>query len=256
MLSSIAHCLPDRAREADAIANGMYRHLGMLIAECLHFTGPRAARFAEIVQLTGREHLEGLRARGGGALILMGHIGNWELMGLVAARVWKPVHVVVKSLGGSGVDAYWRSARERMGLRLLPRDDALRDCIKALRRRELVALILDQNMRRHRGIFVTFFGRPACTTPGLAYLSAVSRTPVLPVYMIREANGCHTLHIEAPIEPPPDREQATIHDYTQQYTEILERIIRAHPEQWTWIHKRWKTQPPESHPSGAPTDRK
>lgn len=241
----IKRCLPERAADANRIADAMYRHLGLLIAECLHYSGARAASFREQVDLVGREHIEAVRARGAGALVLMGHIGNWELMGLVAADFWKPVHVVVKSLGGSGIDAYWRAAREKMGLHLLPRDDAMRSCIKALRRRELVALILDQNMRRHRGIFVNFFGRPACTTPGLAYLSAVTRTPVLPAYLIRQPNGRHTLTVEAPIEPPPSRDDAVIRAFTQQYTTILERVIRAHPDQWTWIHKRWKTRPPE-----------
>ncbi len=256
VLHTLARCLPERAAEAPQIADAMYRHFGLLIAECLHFSGSRAHAFVERVDIVGREHVEAVRARGGGALVLMGHIGNWELMGLVAAAIWRPVHVVVKSLGGSGLDAYWRASRERMGLHLLPRDDAMRDCIKALRRREVVALILDQNMRRHRGIFVDFFGQPACTTPGLAYLSGVARTPVLPVYMIRAPNGRHTLHIESPVEPPPDRSEDTIRVYTQRYTAILERIIRAHPDQWTWIHKRWRTRPPADQEGAASTERK
>lgn len=251
VLDTITRCLPERASDATRIADAMYQHLGLLIAECLHYSGSRAARFREQVDLAGREHIEAVRARGGGALVLMGHIGNWELMGLVAADIWKPVHVVVKSLGGSGLDAYWRAARASMGLHLLPRDNAMRSCIKALRQRELVALILDQNMRRHRGIFVDFFGRPACTTTGLAYLSAVTETPVLPAYLIRQPDGRHTLTVEAPIEPPPSRDDAAIRAHTQHYTALLERVIRAHPEQWTWIHKRWKTRPPENQSASA-----
>jgi KDO2-lipid IV(A) lauroyltransferase len=252
VLDTLRRCLPDRAPDAARIADGMYRNLGLLIAECLYFSGRRADEFARYVDARGLEHVEAVRARGGGALVLMGHIGNWELMGLAAASIWRPVNVIVKSIGNSGVDTYWRTARARMGLRLLPRNDAMRACIKALRAGEVVALILDQNMRRHRGIFVDFFGRPACTSPGLAYLSAATRTPVLPVYMIRAPDGRHTLRIEPPIEPPPDREEETIRAYTQRYTSTLEALIRAHPEQWTWIHKRWKTKPPDpDHASDA-----
>jgi KDO2-lipid IV(A) lauroyltransferase len=255
VLDTLRRCLPDRASDAERIADDMYYNLGLLIAECLHFAG-RPENFEQYVGRRGLEHLEAMLARGRGALVLMGHIGNWELMGLAVAPVRRQVNVVVKSIGSAGVDAYWRAARARMGIRLLPRDDAMRACIKALRAGEIVALVLDQNMRRHRGIFVDFFGQPACTTPGLAYLSAATRTPVLPAYMIRDADGRHTFCMDPPIEAPPDREDETIRAYTQRYTSALEAIIRAHPEQWTWIHKRWKTKPPASSQSTADNERK
>lgn len=245
VLETLRQCLPQlNARERVRIADGMYRHFGIMLFECLYFSGRHAADFGKLVDVEGLEHVETVRAHGGGALVLMGHIGNWELMGLAAAGIWSPLNVVVKDLGHTALNTYWRASRERMGLRLLPRDDSVRDCLKALRRREVVALILDQNMRRHRGLFVEFFGRPACTTPGLAYLSAASGTPVLPAYMVRQPDGRHRLRILAPLDPPPDRDEATLRAHTQRYTTILEGIIRAHPDQWTWIHKRWKTQPP------------
>jgi KDO2-lipid IV(A) lauroyltransferase len=244
VLETLARCLPERTDgERRRIADAMYRHFGLMLFECLYYSGRHAPAFRSRVDVEGLEHVEAVRARGTGALVLMGHIGNWELMGLAAATIWTPLNVVVKPLGHPAVDAHWRASRERMGLRLLPRDDAMRDCLKALKRKEVVALILDQNMRRHRGIFVDFFGRPACTTPGLAFLAAASKTPVLPAFMVREAAGRHRLHILPPIEPPADREEATIHAATQHYTRVLEDIIRAHPDQWTWMHKRWRTTP-------------
>lgn len=244
VIETLGRCLPERTpEECVRIADGMYRHLGTLVFECLYFSGRHAEKFAARVDVVGLDNVEIVRARGGGALVLMGHIGNWELMGLAAASIWNPLNVVVKMLRNKALNEYWRSSRERMGLRLLPRDDAMRDCLKALRRREVVALILDQNMRRKRGIFVDFFGQPACTTPGLAFLSAASKTPVLPVFMIRKPDGRHELCILPPIDPPADREEETIRAATQHYTRALEDIIRAHPEQWTWLHKRWRTRP-------------
>lgn len=244
VLKTLAACLPERTdAERVQIANGMYRHLSTMMLECLYFTGNKTARFIDLVDVVGQEHVEPLRARSKGALVLLGHIGNWELMGLAATLLWQPVNVVVKTMSNKAVNDYWRALREKAGLRLLPRDDAMRDCIKALRRNEVVALILDQNMRRHRGIFVDFFGRTACTTPGLAFLAAVSKTPVLPAYLIRKPNGRHELTIGPAIEPPPDREDESIRAATQRYTKELEDIIRAHPEQWTWLHNRWRTQP-------------
>ncbi|HMP75765.1 MAG TPA: lysophospholipid acyltransferase family protein [Kiritimatiellia bacterium] len=253
---ALDRCLPERsAGERARILREVYRHLGTVPLECLHFSGPRAESFPTWVDIEGREHAEAVRARGGGALVLMGHIGNWELMGLAAASLWNPLNVVVRPIQNKALDAWWRKSRERMGLRPLPREDAMRDCLKALKRREVVALILDQNMRRHRGIFVDFFGRPACTTPGLAILSYAAKTPVLPVFMIRQRDGRHQLHILPPIEPPADRTEAGIRAATQHYTKTLEDIIRRYPEQWIWIHKRWRTrpQPPIDAPPDNPT---
>lgn len=244
VLRTMAHCLPERTpAERVRLTDAMYRHFGLMVVECLRFSGARAAKFAGRVTIEGREHAEAVKARGRGTLMLMGHIGNWELMGVAASTIWTPLHVVVKPIRNKALNEFWREAREGMGLGLLPREDALRDCLKALRRGEMVALVLDQNMKRSRGIFVDFFGRPACTTPGLAYLSAVSQAAVLPAYMIRGPDGRHRMHMLPPIEPPPDRRDETIRAYTQRYTRILEDIIRAHPDQWTWLHHRWRTQP-------------
>lgn len=244
VLDALARSFPERTpAERRQIADGMYRHLATLALECLYFSGQHANEFSTYLDIVGREHLETIRARNGGALALMGHIGNWELMGLGATTLWNPINVVVKTMGDKAVNNYWRASREKMGLHLLPSANAARDCIKALRRKEAVALILDQNMRRQRGIFVNFFGQPANTTPGLAVLSAVSKTPVVPIYMIRKDNGRHQFHILPPIDPPTDRSDESIHAATQQYTKILEDIIRAHPTQWTWLHKRWRTKP-------------
>lgn len=241
---ALARSLPERtAAERERIADGMYRHLATLVLECLHFAGRRAGEFVTRADVVGRENLEAVRSRGGGALLLMGHIGNWELTGPAYAQMWRPVNVVVRPIQNRAINDYWRKARATLELSLLPREDALRDCMKALKRRETVALVLDQNMRRHRGIFVDFFGRPACTTPGLALLSVATRTPVLPIFMLRLADGRHQLHLLPPIEPPPDRSEESIRVATQHYTRVLEDIIRAHPDQWTWIHKRWRTRP-------------
>jgi len=244
VMETLARCLPERtAAERAQIADGMYRHLATLALECLYFSGRRVEEFSRYVDIVGAENVAAIRAQGTGALALMGHIGNWELMGLAAASLWQPVSVVVKPIRNQAINSFWRGSRERMGLRLLPRDDAMRDCLKALKRKEAVALILDQNMRRHRGIFVNFFGTPACTTPGLAFLSAASQTAVIPIFMIRKPNGRHELHIRPHIPPPPNRDEASIRDATQHYTLTLENIIREYPDQWTWLHKRWRTQP-------------
>jgi KDO2-lipid IV(A) lauroyltransferase len=244
VLDTLARCFPDKTEtERARIADGMYRHLATMTLECLRFADRQGGAFRDWVDIEGAEHAEAALARGRGALVLMGHMGNWELMGLAVAHRWSPVNAVVRPQHNRAFDAYWRASRERMGVRLLPHLHAFRDCLKALGRNEPVAIIIDQNMRKHRGIFVEFFGRPACTTPGLAYLAAQSQAPVVPAYMVRGPDGRHTLHMLPPLAPPADRRPETIHATTQAYTRIWEDIVRRHPDQWIWLHKRWRTQP-------------
>lgn len=243
VMDTLARCFPEKSgAERRAIADGMYRHLATMTLECLRFSDARGSEFQRWVDIEGAEHAEAALARGRGVLVLMGHLGNWELMGLAVANRWSPVNAVVRPQHNRAFDAYWRASRERMGVRLLPHLHAFRDCLKALARQEPVAIIVDQNMRKHRGIFVDFFGRPACTTPGLAYLAAQSQAPVVPAYMVRGTDGRHTLHLLPPLDPPPDRQPETIHSATQAYTKIWEEIVRRHPDQWLWLHKRWRTQ--------------
>lgn len=244
VLETLARCFPEKTdAQRAAIADGMYRHLATVVLECLRYSEDRAIAFRSLVDVRGREHVDALRAQGHGALVLMGHLGNWELMGPVASGLWGQIDVVVRPQHNAAFDTYWRTSREKMGVRSLPAVHAYRDCLRALARNEVVAIIVDQNMRRQRGIFVDFFGQPACTTPGLAYLAAHARLPVVPICMIREPGGRHTLHVLPPLPPPPDRRPETIHAATQAYTAAFEELVRSYPEQWIWLHKRWRTRP-------------
>jgi KDO2-lipid IV(A) lauroyltransferase len=104
-------------------------------------------------------------------------------------------------------------------------------------------MIIDQNMTRNEGIFVEFFGKNASTSPGLAYMAAQSKAPVIPAFMCRKPDGRHVLKFQPELEPPEDRTPESIHEATQRYTKIIEDAIREAPEQWIWMHRRWKTQP-------------
>lgn len=114
--------------------------------------------------------------------------------------------------------------------------------MSALKRGEIVAIVLDQNTKRDYGIFVDFMGRPACTSPGLAILAAQTGTPVYPFYATRAPDGSHDVTMMPPLDPPTDKSREAMHDATQRYTKVLEDIIREHPENWMWLHKRWRTQ--------------
>lgn len=249
VLATLALRLPGKsAADYRHIANGMYRHLGIMAVECLGFPDQPREVFQSNVDVIGEEHARNVLARGRGMLALMGHIGNWELLGLALAGRWVPIHVIVRDQHNPDFNDYWRESREKMGLHPMAAQNSYRDALRALKKGDIVAVTLDQNMRRRRGVFVDFFGEQACTTPGLAYLSVQSGVPVVPIYTFRQPDGRHTVHVLPPLDPPADREEATIQAATQTYSRILEDIIRQHPDQWLWLHKRWRTRPEQAIP--------
>jgi len=254
-----AHLVPVRRREVRAalrrafpelteaqrraIARGMYRHLAITAVECLAYTAPGARDFDAVTTTEGWEHLEAVLAQGHGALLLMGHIGNWECMGrTLSAKGYAP-RVVVRGFRDKAFEAYWHEARLRLGVHAINRENSYRTCLRVLRGNGIVAMVLDQNARAGRGVFVDFFGQPASTTPGLAQLAARAKTPVIPMSMFRGPDGRHHMRLDPPLAPPPDHGDDAVHAATRQYTKLLEDLIRNHPEQWTWGHRRWRTRP-------------
>jgi KDO2-lipid IV(A) lauroyltransferase len=250
VLETLAHCLPDRTpAEHRRIYRQMFRHLGMTVVEQMRVTIHGLDRIQGVITIHGEHHLQQIMEQRKHALALMAHIGNWEICGFMTQHMNQPVSVVVKPMRNRKFDVYLTRSRERMGLDLLPATSSYWECIKRLRQRELLAMILDQNTVADRGIFVDFFGRSACTTPGLAILSAQSQASVFPLFAIRREDLGYDLYILDPIEPPPDRTPETLRSYTQKYTQAIEEIIRRHPEQWIWLHRRWKTRPGPEEPT-------
>lgn len=246
VLESLAACFPERtSAERVAIADRMYGNLGMTVIECLRLPARGAADVAATVEWENIETLRSAAAAGSGALALCAHLDNWEFMGVSGALNQLKFCAVVKDIKNETTDRYWKGLRERLGVRQLPVRHSYRLSLKALKDGGIVALVLDQRMRRQKGIFVDFFGRPASTSPGMAFLAAQSGAPVVPVFMTRVGVDKHVCRVFEPLPPPPDRHPETIRAATQQYTRIIEDRIREQPDQWIWLHKRWKHQPLE-----------
>ena len=253
LAETLRRCLPEKSEaEVRQLERAIFRHFGLTAVEFLRAIRRPPRNVEAWVRVEGVEHWEAAKARGKGILGLSGHIGNWELMGAVTSQLGYDNYAVVKHLHNPKPDAFLWSARERLGVRQLSVRDSYRDCLRILRKGGRGVMILDQNMRADRGVFVDFFGRPACTTPGLAILAAQTQSPVLPAYMIRNPDGTHTLRFLPPIPPPADRNRETILEATQTYTRVLEDIIRRHPDQWIWFHRRWRTRPPEESEQTGP----
>lgn len=244
VVAAIRRCFPDSSAAAvRAVADGMYRHLGILVLECLRTGGMDLRRLEEEVDFEGLDKGLSLLREGRGLIVLTAHLGNFELLAMMAARMGVPLTVITKVLRPRGLNDWWVETRARFGVRLLPARQSYRHCREALKANGVLGFILDQNMKRNRGIFVDFFGRPACTSPGLAMLSAQCRAPVLPVFITRRADGRHRVRVLDALPPPDGMDPESIRVATQTYTAVIEQAVRAQPDQWIWLHRRWRTQP-------------
>jgi Kdo2-lipid IVA lauroyltransferase/acyltransferase len=221
----------------------VFANQGLFMAEFFRKIGrPKKDPVDEIVfDNADVEHFKRLKVEHGALLVLVGHINNYEYLAAWAARLF-PLSIIAKPLKPERFGAYIREVRASYGLQEFPHHDSYRSVLRNLKQGGCVGFILDQSRPRDQGVFVTFFGRPANTSPGLAMMSAHSGVPVLPVWLKREGGRLNVKHLET-IPPPPDREMTTLQDYTQRYTTALEQMIRDQPESWIWMHQRWKVQP-------------
>lgn len=228
-------------RERTDILNRMYKNLGMNLVEEFRLPSVTKTYLEGNILWENEAYSHSVLEGGKGLLVLSAHLGNFDLLCTFAPKFDFPTTVITKSIKNSTINQQWMEARSRFGLKFVPAHNSYRQCLSALRKNEIIAFVLDQNMIDTEGVFVDFFGRKACTSPGLAYMSAQSGAAVVPVFMIRLDNGRHLIKAFPPIPPPPDRRPETIHTYTQLYTRTIEDIIREYPDQWIWIHRRWKT---------------
>jgi len=229
--------LPDVERRR--IGRAAYRQLGLSLFEIL--LPLEDAELERLVQFDGWEKLEGALARGRGAVVAVAHFGNFELLSRVGARRGLKLSIVVRNLG----DPFGRwlfQSRVRTGVRHLPDSGSSKDAMALLRRGEVLALAVDQNMRPSRGIFVDFFGQEACTTPAPAVFSLRAGAPLLAMFPLRQADGTHLVRVRGPFTTAATR-HAAVEDLTQQLTKAVEEEVRARPDHWFWVHRRWKTRP-------------
>jgi KDO2-lipid IV(A) lauroyltransferase len=225
------------------IARQSFEHLGMTAMECCRlFFGPAERLFAR-VRGQGMEYIGQAMARGRGIFFLTGHFGNWELLAATHGLAGFGLSVVVRPLDNPYLDNLIARARERSGLRAISKREAVQGVREALARGECIGILLDQDAGRS-GVFVPFLGRPASTSRALAVLAIKTRAPVLPAFIHRLPDGGHELVLdpEIPLAITGDLDH-DIRVNTARFTEAIERHVRAHPEQWFWVHRRWKSRP-------------
>lgn len=243
-LEGLTRAFPEwSSAERRRLARACYGHLGRGLIEILLVRRMTNGRLDELVSFEGYERYQAANSLGKGVVVAMAHFGNWELLGRACARRGMRFGVIVRTLRGRFNRAL-TSWREEIGMGLLRDRGSTSDALRRLRSGETLAVVVDQNMRASRGVFVSFFGTLACTTPAAAVFSLRTGAPLLAVFPVRQPDGTHRIQWEGPFLPPKGlRGHQAVVALTQELTRAVERTVRAHPEQWYWLHRRWKTRP-------------
>lgn len=243
-LDNLARAFPERDEAGRrSLARAAYASLGRSLAEIALARRLSDAALEEQVRFEHFERYEQAHAQGRGVVVAVAHFGNWELFARAAARRGVLLTAITRRLSGR-FNRWLVAARREGGMRELPDKDATRDALALLLRGETLAVVVDQNMLPRRGIFVDFFGAQACTTPAAAVLSLRSGAPLVAAFPVRQPDGTYLVHIEGPFTAPAGaRTSEAVRALTQELTWAVERAVRAHPEQWFWVHRRWKTRP-------------
>ncbi len=247
VLDNLRRVYGGRVDEAEIVrlAQAHYAHLARLLAEFLRFRWLSDERKSALVRVENLDLVREVHARGQGVLILTGHFGNWEVATIAGVRKVPEAHgrfhFVRRAIKPRWLEALVTRRFRRAGFGVLPKRGSLDALVARLEAGDLVVFPFDQHARGRDGVAVEFFGEPAGTFRSLAIIAQVTGAPVMPAASWREPDGTHVLRFEEPLEPIAceDPKEELLRN-TRAYNAALERLIVRHPEQWWWVHRRWK----------------
>jgi len=230
--------------ERRRIARGVFHSIGRLLLVFAKFPRIRSGSVADWIRLEGFEYVEEARRRGRGILFATAHLGNWELSAFAYSLLVEPMHVVVRPLDNPRLDALVARRRALGGNGLIEKREFARSMLKALAANQAVGILADQNSSPEVGVFVDFFGLRACASTGLARVAAHTGASVVPGFALwSEEERRYVLRFYPPLEIT-----GRVEEDTQRIQSCIEGVIRQYPDQWLWIHRRWKTRPPGEPP--------
>jgi Kdo2-lipid IVA lauroyltransferase/acyltransferase len=238
--------LPDLLPEAKSeIIKGVYESLGRQLGLIAHFKRFTPEDVQNLVEIKGREIFERIHASGRGMLMITGHFGSWEVFNLLPPAFGFPLSVLVRRIDNPKVEAFVDSLRTTFGAKTIDKTKSARAMFRMLENGEMLGVMADLNAQEREGVFVDFFGVKASTTASIARLALKTDACVIPVFAVwDETKQKYVVNIEEPLDfVKTDDDEQNVVTLTQKVTNSVEKYVRAFPEQWMWIHKRWNTRP-------------
>jgi Kdo2-lipid IVA lauroyltransferase/acyltransferase len=230
--------------ERHKIVDGVFESISRMLLALARFPKLDRHNIGEWIRYEGLEHYLAAKQQGRGVLIATAHLGNWELSAFSHALLTEPMNVMIRPLDNPLIDHLVEHRRALGGNKLISKRESARSVLAALRQNEAVGILIDQNTTAGEGVFIDFFGKPACAGSAFVKLAHHTNAAVILGYALwNESESKYVLRFH-----PPFRMSGEVTADTQQIHSAIERVIREHPSQWMWIHRRWKTRPPGEDP--------
>jgi len=245
-MRNLALAFPEKSHHQRAqILRGEFTSLGRQLAEVCHFPRYTLENVGKVIVYDGFENYERAYARHKGVLFLTAHFGGWELSAFTHSMHGHWMHVVMRPMDNVYLNSMIRQYRTMHGNQTVDKDDFVRGLLAAMKKGEVVGILMDTNMTPPQGIFVDFFGVPACTANGLARIALRTDAAVVPTFTIWDAQlGKYRLRFDPAVQLiRTGDDEADVRANTQQFNQIIEDYVRRYPDQWLWVHRRWKTRP-------------
>lgn len=244
-IHNIRRAFPEKSlSEVIKIAKGVYKNFAIVAAEFFEIPSLNMEIINRTIEVEGLDNCRKALEKNKGLLMFGAHFGNWELQAAAFAILLKPLMVIYRPLDNKILENIVTGIRSATGNIPVDKRFAMRKMLRFLKDNGGLGILIDQNWAWQEGCFVDFFGRPACTTNGLAIIALHTEAPVIPAFMVRMPDGKYRIIIEKEVDIiKTDNRESDIVVNTQRFTKIIEDMVRRYPDQWFWVHQRWKTHP-------------
>jgi Kdo2-lipid IVA lauroyltransferase/acyltransferase len=230
--------------ERETIARKSFQNMGRHFFEALYLIRYDKEKVTSYVRFENVQYFHQAVDQGRGVIFLTAHFGSWELLAVSSGYLLKPFYLVAKALDFQPAEKLVQRLRGVSGNQCVSKEKSMRRLIQILRQGEILALLIDQNIDWKDGVFIPFFNKRACTNKGLALLVRKTGVPVVPVFIVHQGQGQHRIVFSPPLPWLSFGDKTKeIEENTAQYNQAIEAMIRKHPEQYFWVHQRWKTRP-------------
>ncbi len=234
------------AQDVNNIIKKCFRNFGYGMIEMFYFMA-HPQLINPQVALEGKEHIEAAFKQGKGIIAVTAHFGNFPLMMLRCIREGYKVNVILRHMRDQKFEEFLAKKRSEVGLKsiyAIPRRECVKTSLEALKNNEMVFIPLDQNFGSKGGVFVDFFGQKAATATGPVVFARRSNAVILPMFVVRQKDDTHKIIVEPPLELEEGKDDEDVKLVnTAKITKIIEKYIRKYPEEWGWMHRRWKSRP-------------